>query len=57
MAMLLKNCRLVPELTEGYEGTSADVRTEGGKIEKIVPCGTMEYEGEVLDVQGKTLLP
>lgn len=57
MAMLLKNCRLVPELTEGYDGASADVLTEGGKIEKIAPCGTMEYECEVLDVQGKTLLP
>lgn len=55
--MLLKNCRLIPELTEGYSGTMADVLIKGSQIAEIVPCGTLPDEGEVIDAAGKTLLP
>ncbi len=37
--LILKNARLIPELTEGYEEKSADVVIEDGKITEIVPAG------------------
>ena len=39
--MLLKNCRLIPELTEGYSGAMADILIENGNIAAIGPCGTI----------------
>lgn len=53
--MILKNCRLLPELSPFSEVMTADVELKDGKIEKIsmLPlCGE-----ETLDCQGKTLLP
>lgn len=35
--MLLKNCKLVPELTEGYRGDMADILVEDGKIAAVAP--------------------
>ncbi len=59
--ILLKNCRLVPFLTEGYEGNSADVVLSGKRIESICAPGTLPADegafDEVLDLAGKTLLP
>lgn len=55
--MLLKNCRLIPELTEGYSGTMADILIENGNIAAIGSCGTIAAEGETLDAAGKTVLP
>lgn len=55
--MLLKNCRLVPELTEGYQGHMADILVESGIIAAVAPCGTLPVEGEVLDLAGRTVLP
>jgi imidazolonepropionase-like amidohydrolase len=40
--LILKNCRLLDELTEGYDGDfsrTADIYVEGGKILKIMPAG------------------
>ena len=55
--MILKNARLIPELCEGFEQETADIRIEGKKIAEILPAGG-EYAGEeVLDLQGKTVLP
>lgn len=55
--MILKNCRLVPELCEGFEEEMADIRLDGKKIAEILPAGG-DYAGEeVLDLQGKTVLP
>lgn len=51
--MLLKNCRLIPELTEGYSGTMADILIENGNIAAIGSCGTIAAEGETLDAAGK----
>ena len=32
MSLLLKNCRLIPALSDGYDETYADVKVEDGKI-------------------------
>ena len=55
--MLLKNCRLIPELTEEYSGEMADVLIKGSYIAAISPCGTLADDGGSIDVAGKTLLP
>ena len=57
--ILLKNCRLIPELTEGYEGLVADVLIDAKKIRQIAEPGTIEAEADVqvIDIEGNTLLP
>ena len=57
--LILKNARLIPELTEGYEEKSADVVIEDGKITEIVPAGLARFgeSDEVIDLDGKTLMP
>ena len=35
---VLKNCRFIPELMEGYEGTSGDVLVKDDRILKITEC-------------------
>ena len=56
--LVLKNCRLIPQLTEGFEGTMADVVTEGRFIKEILPAGTADCtDCQVMDLQGRTLLP
>ena len=47
MMILLKNCRLIPELTEGYEGLVADVLIDAKKIRQIAEPGTIEAEADV----------
>lgn len=57
--ILFKNCRLIAELTEGFEGEYADVLVNDKDIiERISAPGEMENEDfEVIDVDGRTLLP
>lgn len=56
--ILLKNCRLIPELTEGYDKCSADVIIDDEKILKITEPGEIEnFDGMIIDIQGNTLLP
>lgn len=56
--MILKNCRLIPELCEGTELQTADIRIDGKKIAEILPAGGEYEEGEeVLDLNGATVLP
>lgn len=56
--MLLKNCSVLPELTEEYQGISCDVLIEGEKIKGIYACGECPEEAEdVIDLKGKYLLP
>lgn len=56
--LILRNCKLIPELTEGTDLTTADIVINEDKIEQIVPCGTaVEGEYEEMDLQGKTLMP
>ncbi len=55
---VLKNCKLIPELTEGTELIVADIVMEGNQISAIVPCGTEHAaSAEVWDLEGKTVLP
>lgn len=56
--LLMKNCRFVRVLTEGFDGSEGDVLIKDGCIEMIAPCDTIHPDGsEVLDLQGKTLMP
>ena len=57
--MIIKNARLLPELTEGYAQEYGDVKVIGNRIEGIYPAASLSAEeGEqVLDACGKTLLP
>lgn len=55
---VIKNCRLIPELTEGFDGQMADIVVDGKYISEILPAGTANYEAaEVIDGQGMTVLP
>lgn len=55
---ILRNCRLVKELTEGYEGDYGDVLIDGNFIREIKPVGH-KFEGayEEIDVNNRTLIP
>ena len=55
--LTLKNCRFLPELVESYDGCQGDLVLDGGKIVSILPAGTAPQTGDVLDLQGKTVLP
>ncbi len=56
--ILLKNCRLIPELTEGFGGTSADVLFDEEKILDIREPGEItDVPDNVIDAAGCTLLP
>lgn len=56
---VLKNCRLIPQLTEGYEKTMGDVLICGDRIREIAEQGHdfNEEVTEVYDLAGKTLMP
>ena len=56
--IVIKNCRLISELTEGYEGEKADIIIDGKYIKEILPAGSANCESaEVIDAEGMTLLP
>lgn len=56
--ILLKNCRLIPELTEGYDKQQADVVIDDEKILRITEPGEIkDFDGSIIDVAGSTLLP
>lgn len=55
--MILKNCRLVLELCEGVENEFVDIRIEGDKIADILPAGGQYENEEVIECDGKTVLP
>ena len=56
--IILKNCKLLPELVEGYEGDTADIQIEDGRIQQISACGTEAPEGVcTYDMEGKYVLP
>lgn len=55
--MILTNCRVIPELCEGFEEERVDIRIEGKKIAEVLPAGA-HYTGErLIDCSGKTVLP
>lgn len=47
--LLLKNCKLVGELTEGTELTMADIVMNDKTITDIVPCGSIKV-GKMADL-------
>lgn len=57
--ILFKNCRLIKELTEGYDKDYADILVNDNYIiEKISEPGTISVTNtEEIDVKGATLLP
>lgn len=55
--LVLKNCRLVSQLVEGYEGEYADVYLQDGKISAIRPLGYDFGQTPCLDANRQTLLP
>lgn len=57
--VLLKNCRLIKELTEGYDQQMGDLILDGKRISQIVLPGTAAEDDmdEVIDLEGKTVLP
>lgn len=54
--MLLKNCRILSELTEGFSGEYADILIQNDTIVKIEKANTL-CDDEVIDFEGKTVLP
>ena len=53
--ILLKNCRLIPELTEGYDKQKADVVIDEEKILRITEPGEIKnFNGRIIDVAGNT---
>lgn len=58
MMLLLKNCKVLKELTEGFSGEKCDVLIGNEKIKDIVECGQCkEPVSDVIDLNGKYLLP
>ena len=56
--IVLKNCRLIPYLTDGYSNPTADIFIDGKSIRGIYRCGTQSCEdAECYDLNGKTVLP
>ena len=56
--IVLKNCRLIPYLTDGYSNPTADIFIDGKHIQGIYPCGTQSCEdAECYDLNGKTVIP
>ncbi len=57
--ILFKNCRLIKELTEGYEGEYADILiNDENIIERISPPGKIQAEGILtVDAKNNTVLP
>lgn len=54
---VLRNCRLIPELTEGFSGDKADVLIDNGAIAAIETCGTKFSDAMEYNLEGKTLMP
>ena len=42
--IVIKNCRLIPELTEGFDEAKADLVIDGKYICEILPARTASYE-------------
>ena len=55
--LVLKNCHLIPDLTEGFDGDKADVLIQDGVIGARAPCGTDFGPCPQYDLKGRTLMP
>jgi imidazolonepropionase-like amidohydrolase len=56
MTILLRNCRLLPELSGGYGG-EADILVREGRIALISRPGADAESGGAVDLEGRTVLP
>ncbi len=56
--MIIKNARLIPELTEGYTEAMGDILIKDNVIMDIKPCG-FDFGGdaEIIDAAGQTVMP
>lgn len=55
---ILRNCKLIPALTEGYDGELCDVLIDGDIISQIQNPGyCFSSKVKEYDLQGKTLMP
>lgn len=54
--IILRNARIVPELTPGYEGDRADIVVNEEEIAEILPAKTAKG-GTVLDMSDNTVIP
>lgn len=55
--MVLQNCRLIPELSGGWDGGLADIAVSGGFIQAVEKAGSGMQGRNAVDCCGKTLLP
>ena len=55
--MLIKNIRLVPELSGGTASDSGAVLIDGGKIRAVYATTPSDYTGDSIDGNGMTILP
>jgi imidazolonepropionase-like amidohydrolase len=55
--MIIRNARLLPELTDGFTDDGGDIVVENGKIADIVSAGSVSGDGEEIDATGMTVLP
>lgn len=56
--VVLRNCTLIPELTEGTDLEKADILVDGEYIRKIAePCVRVEEEHQEIDMEGRTVMP
>lgn len=56
--MLLKNCRLIPELSGNIDFSIGDIEIENGLIISITKSdGNKNYSGKIIDMDYKTVLP
>ena len=54
--LILRNSRLIPELTEGFCNNYGDIIIENGIIQEIKPAKTASGNS-VIDMDGKTVIP
>ena len=54
--LILKNARIIPELTPGFKEPLADIIVDNGKIVEIISANTAEGDN-VIDMTGNTVLP
>src|SRR5699024_4719125 len=57
MKTLLRNCRLIPALSGGWDSGLADVLIDGEKIAAVSPASASAPGSDGLDCGGKTLMP
>lgn len=55
--MILTNCRLVPQLCEGFQEEYADIRIEGDSIAEILPAGADIQERNYLTAAERPFFP